>query len=121
MASIWAKGYVALTLAALSVPVVAAAPGKSAIRPAPASNPLAHSRFKLPAKAATASQQRQIDRSSGAVRPAQFRSGATATIEGPSWRYRTSRRGPTFEMGALGGGTMENAPFLAHVAMAWKF
>ena len=41
-------------------------------------------------------------------------------VEGPSWDYRTSLRGPMFEVAALGGG-MENAPYLAHVAMNWRF
>ncbi len=49
-----------------------------------------------------------------------FGDGMVQYIEGPSWDYRTSRRGPMFEVGALGGG-MENAPYLAHVAMNWHF
>jgi len=49
-----------------------------------------------------------------------FGDGAVQYIEGPSWDYRTSRRGPMFEVGALGGG-MESAPYLAHVAMDWRF
>ena len=49
-----------------------------------------------------------------------FGDGMVQYIEGPSWDYRTSRRGPMFEFGALGGG-MENAPYLAHVAMNWRF
>jgi hypothetical protein len=49
-----------------------------------------------------------------------FGDGEVQYIEGPSWDYRTSRRGPMFEVGALGGG-MENAPYLAHVAMDWRF
>lgn len=51
---------------------------------------------------------------------ARFGDGEVQYFEGPSWDYRTSRRGPMFEVGALGGG-MENAPYLAHVAMNWRF
>ena len=51
---------------------------------------------------------------------ARFGDGEVQYIEGPAWDYRTSRRGPLFELGALGGG-MENAPYLAHVAMNWRF
>jgi len=51
---------------------------------------------------------------------ARFGDGEVQYIEGPSWDYRMSRRGPMFEVGALGGG-MESAPYLAHVAMDWRF
>ena len=51
---------------------------------------------------------------------ARFGDGEMQYIEGPAWDYRTSRRGPMFEVAALGGG-MENAPYFAHVAMNWRF
>ena len=51
---------------------------------------------------------------------ARFGDGEIQYIEGPAWDYQTSRRGPKFEVAALGGG-MENAPYLAHVAMNWRF
>ena len=51
---------------------------------------------------------------------ARFGDGEMQYFEGPAWDYRTSRRGPLFEVAALGGG-MENAPYLAHVAMNWRF
>ncbi|MEO6717141.1 MAG: hypothetical protein ABIM50_07820 [Novosphingobium sp.] len=51
---------------------------------------------------------------------ARFAPDGVQYIEGPSWDYQLSRHGPMFEVGALGGG-MENAPYLAHVAMDWRF
>ena len=51
---------------------------------------------------------------------ARFGDGEIQYFEGPSWDYRTSRRGPMFEVAALGGG-IEDAPYLAHVAMNWRF
>ena len=51
---------------------------------------------------------------------ARFGDGEMQYIEGPAWEYHTSRRGPMFEVAALGGG-MESAPYLAHVAMNWRF
>ena len=51
---------------------------------------------------------------------ARFGDGGVQYIEGPSWDYRMSRRGPMFEVAALGGGTVDT-PYLAHVAMNWRF
>ena len=68
-------------------------------------------------------RQRKFAPESRDVREAegvQFADGVVHYIEGPSWDYHTSRRGPMFEVAALGGG-MENAPYLAHVAMNWRF
>lgn len=48
-------------------------------------------------------------------------SGGLPSIEGPAWNYQTGKRGPKFEIAALGGGGIENAPFLAHVGMHWRF
>ena len=59
-------------------------------------------------------------RSSRDAQAARFADGVVQYIEGPAWDYRMSRHGPLFEVGALGGG-MENAPYLAHVAMNWRF
>ena len=47
--------------------------------------------------------------------------GQAATPSGPAYTYRTSRRGPVLEIAALGGGEMDNAPFLAHLGLGWKF
>jgi hypothetical protein len=47
--------------------------------------------------------------------------GGLPSIEGPAWNYQTGKRGPKFEIAALGGGGIENAPFLAHVGMHWRF
>lgn len=47
--------------------------------------------------------------------------GGLPSIEGPAWNYQTGKRGPKFEVAALGGGGIENAPFLAHVGMHWRF
>ena len=127
MASFWTKGCAALALIGLSVPVLAAGPANSvrssASKAIPATNRAAHSHFELTAGTAAAApvvRSRTPARAQRA-RTAQFGNGDTAAIEGPSWSYQTSRRGPVFEMGALGGGAMQDAPFLAHVALAWQF
>lgn len=49
-----------------------------------------------------------------------FGNGEMQYIEGPSWAYRTSKRGPMVEFATLGGG-VENAPYLAHLGMYWHF
>ena len=67
--------------------------------------------------------QRKFAPESRGVREAEgvrFADGVVHYVEGPSWDYHVSRRGPMFEVAALGGG-MENAPYLAHVAMNWRF
>jgi len=72
---------------------------------------------------ATAQESRKFAPGSRGARESdgtRFGDGEVQYIEGPSWDYHTSRRGPMFEVGALGGG-MENAPYLAHVAMDWRF
>ncbi len=131
MISIWAKSYTALVLVALSAPSLAAGPAADvrtiAGRQAPVTNPIERTGFALAAgPAASAPLAHGVDGSAAqaraeAVRSAQFGDGEIVYIEGPSWSYRTSRRGPVIEMGALGGGAMEDSPFLAHVALAWKF
>ena len=122
MAEIWTKGCAALVLISLSAPAAAAGPAKSARIAASKQTPIAHSRFDLGAR--TAQRRLETPRQENPSRPlrnAQFVEGEPAYIEGPSWSYQTSKRGPTFEMGALGGGATQDAPFLAHVAMGWKF
>ena len=59
-------------------------------------------------------------RQSRAATGARFGDGEIQYVEGPAWNYRTSWRGPLFEVAALGGG-IETAPYLAHVAMNWQF
>ncbi len=88
--------------------------------------PLAATRFDLatgaiPQAAAVQASSRALARE-GAGQPsdkdgAEFRN---ITV-GPSWSYQTSRSGPLFEMGALGGDVVEDRPRLAHVAVAWQF
>ena len=128
MESIWTKGCAACALAALAVPAMAAGPAWSvrgtASKTAPAVNPVAQGRFDLSSGTAAAAPvtRSQTPPRAQRDRAAQFGDGETAYIEGPSWTYQTSRRGPVFEMGALGGGGVTvDAPFLAHVAMAWQF
>ena len=124
MVSILTKGWAAFALAANSTTAIAADPA-SPVRSvaSTATKHLAHSRLDLTDGTIAVAPVVKSRTPAPARRPrsGQFGNGKTATIEGPSWSYQTSRRGPTFEMGALGGGAMENAPFLAHVAMAWQF
>ena len=131
MTTIWAKGCTAIILAVLSASVMAAGPVNAASsvasKQAPVSNPMEPTRFELPAGSAVARQpvlaparSRPPLRRSPA-NAAQFADSNVEYIEGPSWSYQTSRRGPVLEMGALGGGAMEDAPFLAHVAVDWRF
>jgi hypothetical protein len=47
--------------------------------------------------------------------------GRAAKISGPALTYRTSRRGPMLEVAALGGGALDDVPFLAHLGLGWKF
>ncbi len=50
-----------------------------------------------------------------------YAAAPAAAIEGPSLNYRPARRGPVLELGALGGGGMADAPFLAHLGVDWRF
>ncbi len=52
---------------------------------------------------------------------AKFAAALAVNIEGPAFSYRPTRRGPVVELGALGGGSMENTPFLAHLGVDWQF
>lgn len=88
---------------------------QSRIALVPASGPAPIITFELRQRASV-SQRRGV-REAGSV---WFADEEVRYIEGPSWDYRTSRRGPMFEVAALGGG-LEDAPYLAHVAMNWRF
>ncbi len=112
--------FVAISAPALAGKHVAATPAAT-----PATR-LAETRFDLttgaiPQAAAMQASSRALAREG--ARQASGKKGAEFSniTVGPSWSYQTSRSGPLFEMGALGGGVVEDRPRLAHVAVAWQF
>jgi hypothetical protein len=127
MRAILTRSCAAAALVALSAPATAADRIKTVTsRHSKQSAPdavIADSRFVLAAQPPYAKLMPQMLRPASAsfVQVAQFGDGLVEYVEGPSWSYQHSHRGPVIEMGALGGGSMEDAPFLAHVALAWRF
>lgn len=128
MDSNWAKACLALALAV--APAVAQAAGTNAGRGATGADAFDRSRFDLAASTAPGGMAtpawRVREKSPFSLRGltatgVQFGTGLPETVSGPSWSYRSSRRGPVVELGALGGGTIEDVPFLAHLALAWQF
>ena len=126
MATIRTRNCAAFALfVAISGPALAGKPAAVAPALAPRT-PLAATRFDLttgaiPQAAAVQASSRAFARE-GTGQPLGKKGTEFSNITvGPSWSYQTSRSGPLFEMGALGGGVVEDRPRLAHVAVAWQF
>ncbi len=119
-----------LLLAALfaaAVPALAAKPARAdrMAEPAPplllAQSSFALSDGGVPPAASMQASSRAIARDHAIRSPGKQGAQFSNVIVGPSWSYQTSQTGPLFEMGALGGGVVEDRPRLAHVAFAWQF
>jgi hypothetical protein len=128
MRAIWMKSCAAAALVVLSNSAMAADHTRTGasrhIKRAAAANGIAQSHFVLVAtRTDTAEPKKRGEQPATANREqaVQFGDGLVEYVEGPSWSYQHAHRGPVIEMGALGGGAMEDAPFLAHVALAWRF
>jgi hypothetical protein len=91
------------------------APGSISYNLPPVTRPIVREAKARPARANGHMPRRHLE-----AEGAKFGDGQMTYIEGPSLSYRTARRGPVLELGALGGG-MESAPFLAHLGMDWRF
>ena len=119
-----------LTLAVLVAGVPSALAAKPARQANEAAPPpllvLAETSFALtdgavPPAASLQASSRALARDQANQLPGQRGAQFSNITVGPSWTYQTSRSGPLFEMGALGGGVVEDRPRLAHVAFAWQF